>query len=339
MIYKSGVSIIICCHNSSSRLKPTFLHISNQKLSPHIACELIIIDNASNDGTAAAAINEWGKLNNHNIEFKVVYEPVAGLSNARKKGVLESKYNYLIFCDDDNWLSKDYANTIYDFFEAHPRVAIIGGFGEPAFDNEALVPSWFDKFSVSYALGPQAQNSNMNMTVVYGAGISVRKEFLTSSAYKQLPVLLTGRNGKISTAGDDSEICFKAKLLGYNIAYLQNLKFKHFISNDRLTWSYLKKLHTGFAESFVPINLYERALKTSDLTLPRFYWFKKMFYYTAIYLKYWPGHYKAYSKTEGTIEEINHITWRTIASSYLYYNFKTIAIYRQIIAFKSIEHQ
>jgi glycosyltransferase involved in cell wall biosynthesis len=332
---RNGVSIVVCCFNSSSRLKRTLWYLSNQKIQPEIACELIVVDNASNDGTTAAAINEWAALNNHNIEFKVVFEPTAGLSNARKKGIEESKYEYLIFCDDDNWLDEDYAKIIFDFFETHPHVVIIGGIGEPAFESGTLVPAWFEKFSESYALGAQAEHSNTNMTIVYGAGISVRKDFLTSSKYKEFPVLLTGRNGKRLTAGDDSEICFKAKLLGYNIAYLDNLRFKHFISNDRLTWSYLKKLHSGFAESFVLINLYERALKNSKLSLPGFYWAKKMLYYYAIYLKYWPRHFKAYSTTEGTVDEIHHITWLTIASSYLYYNFKTIGIYRQIMASKN----
>src|SRR6185437_9101472 len=108
------------------------LYVSNQKLSLDINCELIIVDNASNDGTADVAVKEWEALKNDEIEFKVVFEPAAGLSNARKKGVKVSKYEYLIFCDDDNWLKNDYANTVFDFFNNNPQAAIVGGCGEAA---------------------------------------------------------------------------------------------------------------------------------------------------------------------------------------------------------------
>ncbi len=66
--------------------------------------------------------------------------------------------------------------------------------------------------------------------------------------------------------------------------------------------------------------------------LPAFYWLKRMVYYWGVYLKYWPKHFSAYSKSVGTKEEIHHITWKTIATSYLQYNFKTINMYKRINA-------
>ena len=329
-----GVSIVICCHNSSTRLKSTLWHIAQQKIKPGIRCEIVIVDNASNDATAIVACREWEALNISHIDFKIVPEANPGLSYARKKGISESSYGYLIFCDDDNWLSEYYIDTVFHFFENHPQVAIIGGYGEAVFDNYTILPDWFHKFFKNYALGAQSSKLNTEMGCVYGAGMAARKAIIDKDIFNAHN-FLTDRQGKNLTAGGDSEICFKVKLLGYKIAYLPELKFKHYISNDRLDWEYFKKLHIGFSKSFVVLNIYEKALNSQSSTLPPFYWLKNALYYWGIYLKYWPKHFRAYSTTIGTVDEIHHITWSTIAKSYLRYNLKTKAIYREIMSLKS----
>jgi glycosyltransferase involved in cell wall biosynthesis len=329
-----GISIIICCHNSVKRLKPTLLHISNQNLLNDFEYELIIVDNASEDNTADFARKEWEALPPSRIELKVVSENKAGLAYARAKGVEASRYDYLIFCDDDNWLAPAYTGIVINFFEKTPNVAVIGGNAEPVFNEGILIPDWFNKFSGSYALGMQSSESNIEMSLVYGAGMAVRKWALNSLEPKKNPTYLADRRGKKLTAGGDGELCFKLKLAGHQIAYLSNLKLQHYISDERLNWSYLKKLHKGFAQSFVTLDLYQRALQTQDLKLSTFYWLKKMLYYWWIYLKYWPTHFSAYSKSDGTTEEIHHITWRTIAISYLQYNFKTVEMYSKIVLLK-----
>ena len=334
MINMPGISIVVCCYNGVKRLKPTLLHIAQQNIRPDIGYELIIVDNASDDNTADFAHKEWETLNVSPISFKVVPESNPGLSNARKKGIAESTYDYLIFCDDDNWLAPDYANIVFDFFQKNPQVAVAGGFGEPVFDENTLVPDWFDRFSGSFAVGPQASDTNTEMNFVYGASMAIKKSIF-NNAYFKTHTFLDDRKGKNLSAGGDGEICYKVKLMGYKVAYLQSLKFKHHISEGRLNWPYLKRLQIGFAESFVALDLYLMAISNGRQRLPGFYWLKKMFYYYLIYLKYWPTHFSAYSKASGTIEEIRHITWKTIALSYLKYNFETVEMYRKITSLKT----
>jgi glycosyltransferase involved in cell wall biosynthesis len=335
MISGHGISIIICCHNSAARLKPTLTHIARQNIPSGIACELIIVDNVSSDDTAHVACKEWESLTPANIGFKIVSEDQPGLAYAKRKGISESAYSYLIFCDDDNWLMPDYAVTVFNFFEANPKVGVAGGIGEPAFDEDTLTPEWFNKFSGSFALGPQAPEENTGMNLVYGAGMAIKREALDIVQNKHFPEYLSGRKGRNLTAGEDGELCYQIKLSGYLIAYTPALKFRHYISPERLNWSYIKRLHEGFAASFVPLDLYQRATLTDKTKLPAFYWLKKMLYYWSIYLKYWPTHFAAYSKYIGTIEEIRHITWRTIAMGYLKYNFDTVKMYKKMVEQKS----
>jgi glycosyltransferase involved in cell wall biosynthesis len=329
---KKGVSVIICCYNSASRLKSTLYHIAKQQLVLDSGYELIIVDNASHDDTQQVALAEWDKLSVPHIPLKIVTEPVPGLSNARKKGMAEATYDYLIFCDDDNWLESDYLSFVFRFFEQHQSVAILGGWATPVIEDKVIPPVWFNKFYGNYATGPQSAGVNINMGAVYGAGMAIRKSVVQSSAYRKMPDILSDRQGKNLTAGGDSELCFKVRLLGYQIAYSDQLKLKHYLPGERLNWDYLKKLNKGFAHSFVPLDLYLWALNNDQKPLPKFYWIRRFLYYSGICVKYWPGQYMIYKNNTGTVEEINHITWIEIAKDYLKYNKKTKKWYADIVS-------
>ncbi len=80
-----GVSIIICCYNSAHRLPKTLAHLKTQVVSQIIPWEVIVVDNASTDGTDQVAKTQWGEL--PGVPFRVVNEPRPGLSNARNLGV------------------------------------------------------------------------------------------------------------------------------------------------------------------------------------------------------------------------------------------------------------
>ena len=326
-----GVSVIICCYNSSSRIKATLQHIARQQIND-VNCEIIFVDNASSDNTGEAAKLAWSETKNTKIDFHVAYEPAAGLARARQKGISDAKFEFLIFCDDDNWLDEHYLQNTFNLFSLHADVAILGGVGTPVFESPSLKPAWFDTLYHGYAVGAQAEKETM-LNSVYGAGMAVRKSVLELVVH-ETPLFLSGRKKNALSSGEDSEICFRIRFAGYKIMYSPDLTFKHFIPANRLTWDYLKKLHAGLAKSYVVLNLYEKALNTSGSELPLFYWLKKGMYYWGIYLKYWPKHYRAYKKREGTTGELHHLTWKNIAASYLAYNFKTAEIYKRVITLK-----
>ena len=333
MINNIGVSIIICCYNSSTRLKQTLKHISNQKICFEACCELIIVDNASTDSTREFAISEWQALKNNHITFTVIVESNKGLSHARKAGAAKAKYEYLIFCDDDNWLSENYVQNVYSLFKKNHNVAVLGGLGIPYFEDETVKPSWFEKFEDSYAVGSTIRSDTF-VDFVYGAGLAIRKSVF-SKVTNTNPMLLLGRKQNRLTAGEDSELCIRVRMLNLKILFTPSLTFGHFLPTKRLNWTYLKAMHKGFARSFVIINLYQRALTTSDTKLPLFYWLKEAFYFCGIFLKYLPKQYSHGFQSIGNTNAINSLTWRTMALNYLKYNFRTIGIYKRIISIKN----
>jgi glycosyltransferase involved in cell wall biosynthesis len=101
-----GVSVIICCYNSALRLPETLKHLAFQDLDKtNIKWEVIIVDNACKDNSVEVASNEWLKYPNCTANFKIVTQSKPGLSYAREMGISESKYDLLLFCDDDNWFA------------------------------------------------------------------------------------------------------------------------------------------------------------------------------------------------------------------------------------------
>jgi glycosyltransferase involved in cell wall biosynthesis len=233
-----GVSIIICCHNGARRLPETVRHLAEQQVPAHVPWEFILVDNHCSDNSVALAEAIWTAY--HPVgEMRVVKEPRLGLSHARTRGFEEAQYEFMIMCDDDNWLANDYVATTYAIMSTKPSIAALGGIGKLQF--EITPPKWIEYANI-FAAGPQAdQSGKVFKNRVYGAGCVIRK-----SAYLKLQNLgyrsfLSDRKGAALTSGGDYELCYALAILGYDIWYDERLKFDHFITRERLTWEYFMR--------------------------------------------------------------------------------------------------
>lgn len=233
----SGVSIIVCCYNSSKRLPETVKHLALQKVPAHINWEVIIVDNASTDGTAATARAECRKYNLTEVPFSVVSQPIAGLSHARDMGLNHARYEYLLFCDDDNWLSDDYIERAFKIMNNDSQIGVLGGCGLIEAEQPALLSESLLKFTTVW--GPQTWAANSHW--VYGAGSVYRKSILLELKNANWCQVTTGRIGKKLLSGEDVEICLMSHLMGYKIIADDNLKFKHFVPLKRQNITYILK--------------------------------------------------------------------------------------------------
>lgn len=260
-----GVTVIVCCHNSSARLPATLTHLKQQQVAREIPWEVVVVDNASTDKTSEVALRSWPA--DAPTTLRVVYEPRLGLSQARHRGLSESKYEVVSFIDDDNWVDPNWVQSVSEIMSRRADVGACGGYNEAV--CEISPPSWFDRYKKNYAIGPQGDEAGdiaSTRGYFWGAGLTIRK-----SAWQQLVSdgfrpMLVDRQGTTPSAGGDHELCFALRLAGWGLWYEPRLQLRHFLPAGRLEWRYLKSLHRGFGASSVWFDLYSSALKGNPKT-------------------------------------------------------------------------
>lgn len=259
MIRAKGISVVICTYNGAKRLKPTLEHIAAQK-TEILAWEVILIDNNSKDDSALTAENIW-KNTNVSAPLRIVREEQAGLSYAKARGLKEAQYRYLIYVDDDNSISENYVQTVFEILENYPDVAVCSGDGEVAVPNDFELPTWWEKFQYAYAVGKQGETEGyLDNSFLWGASSAFRVAAL-EELYEIHELYLTGRIGSKLAAGEDGELCMALQLLDYKLYYSPKLQFKHHIPTDRINRAYLKRLQEGFGAASVILSLYSDLLK------------------------------------------------------------------------------
>lgn len=241
---ENGVSIILCTHNGVGRLLPTLNHLCALERIPRM--ELIIVDNASTDDTTAFCTTY---LKEHvPYPWKVIQESQPGLIHARRRGMNESRYPYLLFCDDDNYLCPAYVVRGFTLLQKHSKIGALGGRGVAHFEGSA--PEWFERYHYSFATGPQYDESGRipgKAVEIYGAASFWRKDVLELIYEKGIQPMLTGRRGGRLVSGDDVEWCYLVQLAGYEIWYEEKLEFGHLMTAQRLNWDYYLALKAGIA--------------------------------------------------------------------------------------------
>jgi len=126
----NGVSVIMCCYNSAERIEETLDFLYAQKIKGDFPWEIIIVNNASTDNTKQL-VSRIQQTHRDQYRLCLVDELSPGLSSARKKGVAESTYDLLIFCDDDNHFDANYVDEAYRLMSQKPEVGIAGGWSKP----------------------------------------------------------------------------------------------------------------------------------------------------------------------------------------------------------------
>ncbi len=230
-----GISIVICTYNGAGRLRETVRHIARQQVRRTIPWELILIDNNSTDDGVSLVQDEWSSLR-ASVPLIIRQQPLQGLAMAREMGIRTARYEYVILCDDDNWLSPDYVNTAYDSMSQNPRIGILGARGELVY--EAVPDPWLLRLNLLAGGAQAASSGKVHSHRVYGAGCVLRKSAYQLLVEVNFKFMLSDRSGAQLTSGGDHELCYILALCNYEIWYNENLRFKHYITRERLTWDY-----------------------------------------------------------------------------------------------------
>ncbi|MFC5190303.1 glycosyltransferase [Algoriphagus aquatilis] len=240
------ISIVVCTHNGRTRIGPCLTSLIAQEHPPEY--EILVVDNASSDGTGEMVRTQLSSSFPSGV-WRVIHEEKPGLLYARLAGLRAARYDWVLFCDDDNVLFSDFLFQSQQVLSQNPGIGVLGSLGIPEFLGPK--PDWFDRYSSSYAVGPQqiVNSVGKRLVHVYGACSIYRKNPLLELFQKGFKPVLGGRKGKEMSAGDDVEWCWLMQLMGYQVAYSPNLQFTHQLPASRLTWDYYIRMKKGISGS------------------------------------------------------------------------------------------
>jgi glycosyltransferase involved in cell wall biosynthesis len=167
-IYPPGVTIIICTYNRLPLLKKMVDSILPQ-LPADYPVEVLIVDNNSTDGTANYACG----LSAQNPAFSYYLEIKQGLSNARNGGAKAARHDFLLYCDDDAFLSPTFIKTMGEALATHDPDL----FGGPCLpDYVDPKPEWFPE---ALEIRRKADVSGFyNHVTLSGSNFGIRKSVL-----------------------------------------------------------------------------------------------------------------------------------------------------------------
>ena len=246
-----GFSVIICCHNGATRLPKTLAHLMVQE-PPMVPWEVLLIDNASTDRSAAAS-SCW---QNGSAPLRVIDESRPGVRYARERGLAEAKYEFLGFVDDDNWVARDWVRAAYDIISSDPMSGCRWQHSNTCV--RSLPPAWFEKFHPIYAVLTDRNLEQIQRPIqdLPTSGLCVCKAAWEKLIQDGFRFQLTGRLGKKLLGGEDAELTMALRLSGWKLRIDQRLRLQHFMPSHRLRWMYLRRLQRGYAASHVLLDAY-----------------------------------------------------------------------------------
>lgn len=102
------ISVIIPVYNVAPYLDQCLESVINQTYNDW---ECILIDDGSKDNSGEIC-DKWGKIDSR---FRIIHQINQGVSAARNRGIKESRGEYIVFIDSDDWVNPNY---LFDMLNA-----------------------------------------------------------------------------------------------------------------------------------------------------------------------------------------------------------------------------
>lgn len=232
------LSVIICTFNGGARLGEVLQCLSVQQRIDHGTWELLVVDNASTDGT-------FGLLPQLTEAFPatvhLLQERQPGKAHALRTAFHAASGEYFCIVDDDNLLAPDYLTNGVQFLDEHSDTALIAGRTLPKFPVNVRPPSDFDdRYAAFLACRDKGEHLIWGETPA-GAG-QMGRTFLMRGIYQHIGTRLEDRVGEGVGCCEDLEKGEICKRLGWRTAHVPTLRLHHVMSARRLSPDYIDDL-------------------------------------------------------------------------------------------------
>jgi len=286
-------TVAICTYNGAERVPEVLDQLQKQVGTEGIEWEVLVVDNNSNDETAAV-VSCYAKQWRPDSQIRYVFETRQGLAYARNRAVQEAKSRSLIgFLDDDNLPAENWVAEAYSFGRERPQVGAYGGIIHPKLDEPS--PPYFDKVKILLAVYNRGsipfwhQRSAKPRIVPTGAGCVVRKQAWQECVPEELQ--LQGRDQKNKTmlgTCEDLEALYYMQNSKWEIWYNPKMEIWHHLPPKRLEPQYLLKIArtSGMANHALRIARFYKWQRPLMPLLTPFYMLSDSYKLLSYYLQY-----------------------------------------------------
>ena len=250
-------SIVIPTYNGAARLPFVLNALADQDVLER-SFEVVIVDNASNDGTAHLIEADpcWRRLQNRGIDCAIITELRQGSAYARLRGAAEARAPLICFLDDDNVPALDYVRIgIEEFADKSVGMVISRVLAQwSAIPPPAIARrSWL--YAITDNLGDQPIDfgATGSTAPTVTAGMWLRREALGAISSEREGAIMAGRSGDSLACGEDIELGILIGAAGYRRIYAPRLRLKHLIPASRLRLRYVCRLIEGIVRSELTI--------------------------------------------------------------------------------------
>ena len=116
-----AISVVIPTRNRAHYLPDCLASLADQRTS--VPFEVVVVDNASEDGTAEM-VTAWTA---RDARFRLVREEVLGRAAALNAGIAAARGDLLLFTDDDVYVQAGFVEAYRRFFEEHAKGRVFAG--------------------------------------------------------------------------------------------------------------------------------------------------------------------------------------------------------------------
>ncbi|MGF1496327.1 MAG: glycosyltransferase family 2 protein [Elainellaceae cyanobacterium] len=240
------IAAIICTHNRVAYLGQAIDSLLTQVIAADY--EIIVIDNASTDGT-----RELVNTYQPHPRLHYYYEPTIGLSVARNTGANATRAPILAYLDDDAVASSHWLAVLHHAYQNYERLAIAGGKVTLIWPPGMTPPSWISSNLAgnlgAYDLGDRLQLINAPGLTPRGLNYSVRRSFLESIGGFDTHL---GRVGKRLLSNEELHMTERAIATGWQVAYLPDAQVAHHVAPERVqpSWFLRRSWWQGISECY-----------------------------------------------------------------------------------------
>jgi glycosyltransferase involved in cell wall biosynthesis len=260
-------TVAICAYNAKGRIQHVLQALAAEN-APADSWEVLIIDNASTDGTGQYSSDLACEI--LKCRTRVVLEKTPGLAFARQRAAREAQGAIICFLDDDNIPAPDFVACAIRAFDSRPAAGAIGGKIMAAWETPPTALALaVQSFALAICdLGDTPFKHEFNTGPV-GAGLCIRSTILQAIyARKDAVTAAIGRKGKALGGGEDLAIGILTWQMGYECWYDPSLVIHHKLPTGRMEKEYLLRLYEGIGCGQAEVRrLYDRKARSPLVVL------------------------------------------------------------------------